>query len=366
MRLKIDSRLSGFLFSLFLLCQSFSFPAEGCADIYKYQKDGVWYYTDTPSEQLPDDSLTISTDSASPKNTAPAGAHLLEGYPTRSSIERATTATVAVKSPIGYGSGFFISTIGHIITNKHVVRSTENQSKKTEERFDEIESQIKNYDQKFRQERQRLQEFELRLYEMKKKMDRETRADRRQADQQEYQSQSRKYEEWHSDYTRRYEAYKKEKERFLDGQHEYNYSKSVANLARTFTIILVDNTELYAHLIKVSANHDLALLKVDGYATPALPPGNTRTLVQGEPVYAIGNPVKLQNSVTSGVFSGFEQGFVQTNAQIYPGNSGGPLVDDDGSVLGINTFKQLTYKYEGLGFAIPIETALEEFGSYLP
>jgi serine protease Do len=74
----------------------------------------------------------------------------------------------------------------------------------------------------------------------------------------------------------------------------------------------------------------------------------------------------LQNSVTSGVYSGFEQGFIKTNAQIYPGNSGGPLVCSEGRVLGINTFKMLTHKFEGLGFAIPIETALKEFSTYLP
>ena len=56
---------------------------------------------------------------------------------------------------------------------------------------------------------------------------------------------------------------------------------------------------------------------------------------------------------------------MQTNAQIYPGNSGGPLVTQSGRVVGINTFKQLTRKYEGLGFAIPIERAYQEFGRYL-
>ena len=81
---------------------------------------------------------------------------------------------------------------------------------------------------------------------------------------------------------------------------------------------------------------------------------------------SIGSPARLQNSVTSGVFSGFESGFIQTNAQIYPGNSGGPLVTAQGRVVGINTFKQLTHKFEGLGFAIPIQVALREFRAHLP
>ena len=63
--------------------------------------------------------------------------------------------------------------------------------------------------------------------------------------------------------------------------------------------------------------------------------------------------------------SGFEGGFLQTNAQIYPGNSGGPLIAADGWVLGINTFKKLTHKFEGLGFAIPISVAWHEFETFL-
>jgi len=52
-------------------------------------------------------------------------------------------------------------------------------------------------------------------------------------------------------------------------------------------------------------------------------------------------------------------------ARIYPGNSGGPLVSEEGEVLGVNTFKKLTCQYEGLGFAIPVQAALKEFGRYL-
>ena len=114
-------------------------------------------------------------------------------------------------------------------------------------------------------------------------------------------------------------------------------------------------------MVEISKDHDLALLKVDGYTTPFLTPEDPFASAQGEPVYAIGNPVKLRNSVTAGVVSGFEGVFVKTNAQIYPGNSGGPLVTAQGRVIGINTFKKLTHKFEGLGFAISINVALDTF-----
>lgn len=56
---------------------------------------------------------------------------------------------------------------------------------------------------------------------------------------------------------------------------------------------------------------------------------------------------------------------MQTNAEIYPGNSGGPLVSEDGLVMGVNTMKLLTEKFEGLGFALRFDIAQREFGSYL-
>jgi serine protease Do len=139
----------------------------------------------------------------------------------------------------------------------------------------------------------------------------------------------------------------------------------VANLSQSFEIILADNTRLNGRLVATSADHDLALLKLDGYKTPALKPFWSNGCIPGLPLYAIGNPAKLRNSVTSGVLSGYENGFIKTNAQIYPGNSGGPLITFDGAVAGINTFKQLTHKYEGLGFAIPIDQAFVEFSRYL-
>jgi S1-C subfamily serine protease len=88
--------------------------------------------------------------------------------------------------------------------------------------------------------------------------------------------------------------------------------------------------------------------------------------VVGSQVYAIGSPKNYSHSVTSGIFSGlrkFNSGgtyYLQTNAQINPGNSGGPLITEDGQVVGINTWKHLE-DTEGLGFAITINTAFDEF-----
>lgn len=343
-------------------------PAPCMAKIYKYQRNGVWYYTDTPPGDLPKESQEMEESAPGPQaaSETAGGDPLLASYPARNAIEQAAAATVAVKSSMGYGSGFFISTQGHIVTNKHVVRSTAQNSQETEDRFRQAEDRIAAHDRQFREERERLESYKAQLDRLKAQADAETQSDRRQASLADYEANRQRYERWAGDFDQRLKKYEQEKKRFQEGRQSYDYTRSVADLAQSFTIILADKTELYARLLRVSSDHDLALLKLDGYQTPALAPGAPGALAQSEPVYAIGNPAMLHNSVTSGVFSGFQQGFLQTNAQIYPGNSGGPLVSAEGRVLGVNTFKQLTHKFEGLGFAISIDTVLMEFRGYLP
>jgi serine protease Do len=116
-----------------------------------------------------------------------------------------------------------------------------------------------------------------------------------------------------------------------------------------------------ARLIGVHKDTDLALLKIDLKNLPTLALVEQRPRV-GQLVFAIGSPEGLQNSVTMGVVSAVARQadpdkpltYIQTDAPINPGNSGGPLVDMNGSVVGINTFILSTGGgSEGLGFAIP-------------
>lgn len=357
----------GIVFRICLLLLLVGGSPDGAnAEIYKYQKDGVWYYTDTPPADLPDSSQTMSESGKRAPAPTSAGTPLLDAYPARNDIERAAAATVTVKSNMSLGSGFFISTAGHIITNKHVVRQTENQSRRQEARIESIENRFDYQDDRLADERKRLQEYKSRLDRQQRVIKSETDTNRRKYLQDDYDSHLKQYNDWRDDFEKRRQTYNARKKQFESQLSDYNYSKSIANLSRSFTIILADNTELYAHLVATSDTYDLALLKLDGYKTPALTPGASSRLAQSDPVYAIGSPAAQRNSVTSGVFSGRQNGFLQTNAQIYPGNSGGPLVADDGSVLGVNTFKKLTHKFEGLGFAIPIETVIGEFSAHLP
>jgi serine protease Do len=120
--------------------------------------------------------------------------------------------------------------------------------------------------------------------------------------------------------------------------------------------------EYEAKLLGVHTDTDLALLKIDATGLPFLPIEPRRMVRQGELVIALGSPEGLQNSMTMGVISSVEQQadparpmfYIQTDAPINRGNSGGPLVDVDGYLVGINTFiLSSSGGSEGLGFAIP-------------
>ncbi len=119
------------------------------------------------------------------------------------------------------------------------------------------------------------------------------------------------------------------------------------------------------------AKTDLAVIKINASELPAADLGNSDELKVGELAVAIGNPggLEFMGSVTSGIISGLnrtvlvsenkELKVIQTDAAINPGNSGGALVNSRGEVIGVNTVKISATGYEGLGFAIPINTAKE-------
>ena len=136
--------------------------------------------------------------------------------------------------------------------------------------------------------------------------------------------------------------------------------------ADAIVVRLADQSEYQATLVGSDPKTDLALLKIDGRGLPAMPFGDSDRLEVGEPVMAIGNPFGLEQTVTTGIVSAKERfigsgpydDFIQTDASVNPGNSGGPLVDVRGALIGINTaiFSQ-TGGSVGIGFAIPVNVA---------
>lgn len=137
----------------------------------------------------------------------------------------------------------------------------------------------------------------------------------------------------------------------------------VSDAEASYTVIFDDETSYDAEVLAVDQLNDFAILKIDANELTPLPLGDSDNLVQGQTVIAIGNTVgEYDNTVTKGVVSGLNRnlggeysGLIQTDAAINQGNSGGPLLNLEGRVVGINT--AVDRSGEGIGFAIPINQA---------
>jgi len=286
-------------------------------------------------------------------------------------IEKANLSTIFIETAAGSGSGFFVSEDGLIITNRHVVRGSSEQNDlvaqkimKNQEYFDLLKDKFKRendqiaaYEKNIRQKRDQIKEYESTALSKQQQL---------QIDQAKKDLKDREHslQDWMENYNKRKWEFEKKYSEFEEEKNSYESRQTKLAGQYQFKIVLADGTEKYATLYRISNNLDLALLKLHDHKTPYLKPAQSEKMALGDPVYAIGSPLNYTNSVTSGVLSGYRGEFIQTNAEIYPGNSGGPLVNKEGEVLGINTMKQITEKFEGLGFAIRIEKIFEEFKDY--
>lgn len=138
--------------------------------------------------------------------------------------------------------------------------------------------------------------------------------------------------------------------------------------AEEINVLLNDGKTLPAKLVWNDTTLDLAVIKVDANDLPAIEFGDSDQVIVGDRVVAIGNPLglELQSTVTSGIISGLNRsvsfetgatmdGLMQTDAAINAGNSGGPLLNTNGQLIGINTAK--AGNSDGIGFAIPANLA---------
>jgi serine protease Do len=136
--------------------------------------------------------------------------------------------------------------------------------------------------------------------------------------------------------------------------------------ASEVTVKLTDRREFAAKVVGVDKRSDIALIKIAATGLPTVHFGDSSRLRPGQWVIAIGSPFGFENSVTAGVVSATARSldenyvpFIQTDAAVNPGNSGGPLFNVDGQVIGINAqIYSRTGGYMGMSFAIPINLAL--------
>ncbi|MER3458392.1 MAG: serine protease [Chloroflexota bacterium] len=154
----------------------------------------------------------------------------------------------------------------------------------------------------------------------------------------------------------------------LDKEGHVVTAAHVVNGADTVTVRLASGRETQARALGVDDSSDIALLRVNVPRAELhpLPLGDSEAVAVGDPVVAIGNPLGFQSTVSTGVISALGralrsqtgrliENIIQTDVPLNPGNSGGPLVDSRGRVIGINT--AIIIMAQGISFAIPINTA---------
>ena len=134
----------------------------------------------------------------------------------------------------------------------------------------------------------------------------------------------------------------------------------------SITVVLENGDSYVAYVIGTDEITDIAVLKIEADDLTAIELGDSDTVEVGEAAVAIGNPTgQLMGTVTTGVISGVNRNIMvdnnimtllQTDAAINAGNSGGPLINEQGQVVGVVSAKLSSSAYEGLGFAIPINT----------
>ena len=143
-------------------------------------------------------------------------------------------------------------------------------------------------------------------------------------------------------------------------------NRHVVEGATSVSVQLADGRTFTGTVYGESSTTDLAIVKIDATGLPTAAVGDSTTLVVGQRVIAIGDPLgDFQSTVTTGIVSGLNRsinvenesltGLIQTDAAINPGNSGGPLLDTAGEIVGINTATASTA--QGISFAIPVAVA---------
>jgi len=367
---------------------------EAAGKVYRYKdKDGNWCFTDNPANVpglVYDEN--DQPEPSTPREATPSPIKSEASGPgDRSPIETARNATVLVKTARGSGSGFFVTEDGYILTNRHVVDVSDKEIDEITKEYEKRKRMLNELKEKLQSQLNSLKDREKELVDLRAEVDGEIEPRRRGV-----ASKNRKDDPGNEGRMKRIESelarteeMRRKTQAQIDrtdeeiDQLEKERGRSIEQRRPLyFSIVRVDGTEVSATIVATGIHSDLALLKINGYRTEPLSIGNPLELAHGSPVYAIGSPLGLKQSVTSGIFSGFQDfsqssrwgmkgRFIQTNAQINPGNSGGPLIDRNGKVLGVNTWKKVyadkrgEIPTEGIGFAIPIDAAFEEFRTHI-
>ncbi|MCP4694349.1 MAG: trypsin-like serine protease [Desulfobacterales bacterium] len=251
----------------------------------------------------------------------------------KNNIEKGQIATVFIQTSWGLGSGFFIDEDCRILTNKHVVQFDD-------EQLDELKHQIRMLQSAISADKAEIENFRNMAMDV---------------DDAHY---IERIEERIDAIRKNLALMEEQEEKLTTLLEKVQYGPDGTDLK----VYLFDESEYSIENVTLSDKYDLALLEMGWEGCPRFTPSFT-PLEIGQRVYTIGNPLGLSHTVTSGIVSGAREHneirYIQTDAPINQGNSGGPLIDEKGRIVGINTM--ILRDTEGIGFAFPIEAAMREF-----
>lgn len=347
------------------------------AQIYKYQDErGRWHFTDKKPDQAA--QITEIETTAAPvgrvisaqaeANARDLAAELQARYKPASPIEQATLAVVSIETPLGGGSGFFVSASGYIVTNRHVIRPESSTG------WSETRTALEQEEQSLRQRFNLLAREESRLANLREELKRlQFEAENpdlyfNAISPAAYQGYWKNYQSDLADYERELARARRQRNDLNTRKSNFNMRSANSAVTRQFKVTLKDGRSERAELVRIAEGADLALLRIDGYRTPLLQPGNRRP-AQGAPVYAIGSPLGQKDAMTAGIITRIDADAIMTDAQILPGNSGGPLIDPAGRLLGVNTQKLMAGDQAGatgFGLAIPFDQVQKAFPELFP
>jgi len=361
------------------------------AEIYKYKdENGKWQFSDEPPTKKSAKIEIINTDSDSngrgningsdielnaqseqPKNLAKSLEAAFTSSTKKTPVEKTTLAVVSIKNALGGGTGFFVSNDGYIVTNRHVVRPTttaqwEKSNEKFLENLAEVDTQKRNIDRRQKE----LTAMSKQLEQYRKHLENSSEGtggsrDTKSIGRSEYNIYKNRYKDLKKGLKKTIKIYEENKKIIEKQKSDFNFASTLSRTVRHFKIQLKDNSILHAELVSLSKQHDLALLKLSGHITPFIDINNAVTPPQGSKVYAIGSPLGLRDFVTYGIVTNVRKNQIVTDTQILPGNSGGPLIDTNGRIIGVNTLKLMaddSIGSAGFGVAIPISIVNAEFG----
>ena len=362
--------------TLVIVCLLLIVVQAGGGDIYRYRDEsGRWSFTDRQPACPEAECLTKDSNDPVGVLAKDLGSQLKEALKPDTPIEVAVLAVVTIEHGAGHGSGFFITRDGYILTNRHVVRYTETSRwQKQRKELEATKDVLMQKEGELRQCERDADEWTAALKQLRESGQLRSKNPAIAADarlRRQRWTESLQYADARCRAIRS-EIHKGSRElhrRELD----YRWETARGEARTRYSIKLADGTNETALLVSTSSEHDLALLKLDGYRTPCLRPAHGWERAPGRTVYAIGNPLAKALAVSRGVVSRVAGNdadeAILTDALVSPGSSGGPLVNEEGQVVGVTTSKLVAGSGadgRGLGAALPIDLALLEFDELKP